>query len=150
MEPTIALMVVVWLVVMVACPAVGIFGAAVWCAIRLWRTGPSNGAQLVAEVDMDPDSEGNSQLTTRAARMAAYAFKAEFGELRYNLANRRIAGDWIRKHFRDGGMRNVDIVRHMDIAVELCLLPTSSAVMAATLARTLEVRERRAAVDHTK
>jgi len=58
-----------------------------------------------------------------------------------------VAGDWVRKHFRDSGMRYVDIVHHMDIAVELCLLPTAGAVRSAQLARTHEVCARRAAVD---
>jgi hypothetical protein len=115
--------------------------------VRLWRR-PSIGAKLVAAIDSDP--EGNCSITTRAARMAAYAFKAEFGELRYNKANWLVAGDWVRKHFRDMGMRNVDIVRHMDIAVELCLLPTEAAVLSSSLARTREVRERRSAVDLPK
>lgn len=116
--------------------------------VVLWRRQPTIGAKLVADVDSNPDADG--LVTTRAARMAAYAFKAEHGELRYNKANRVIAGDWVRKHFRAMDMRDVDIVMHMDIAVELCLLPTSRAVMAADLARTREVRERRAAVDHAK
>lgn len=104
---------------------------------------------MVQELDCGPDADGQ-RVTTRAATMAAYEFKAEFGELKYNKANRILAGDWVRKHFLDMGMRKVDIVRHMDIAVELCLLPTCNAVRAAELARTREVRERRSVVDLPK
>lgn len=104
---------------------------------------------MVAEVDQDPEEEGGV-VTTRAARMAAYEFKAEFGEMKYTKANRLIAGDWVRRHFRASGMRYVDIVRHMDIAVELCLLPTEQAVRSSQLAATREVRERRAAVEHPR
>lgn len=157
MEPAViptAVVVLVWLVLAAAqgLPT-SVWWMGVLCFVRsvwLWYTRPSDGARLVREVDLDPEEEIPNTLTTRAARMAAYAFKAEFGEMRYNKANRLIAGDWVRKHFRDGGMRYVDIARHMDIAVELCLLPTSSAATAAELARTREVRARRAAVDHAK
>jgi hypothetical protein len=143
MRPWITVDMVVYIMVRVAGAGVAMYATYLaWWAF----TRPSEGAQLVSEVDLDPEGD-EPGLTTRAARMAAYAFKAEFGELRYNKANRIVAGDWVRKHFRDGGMRYVDIVRHMDIAVELCLLPTESAVTAARLARTREVAARRAVVD---
>lgn len=109
---------------------------------------PRGGADVLRELDEGPD--GACVLTTRCAMLAAYEFKAVYGELRYNKANRCIASDWVRKHFRDMDMRNVDIVRHMDIAVELCLLPTKAAVKASHLARDGDIKARRAAVDHCK
>jgi hypothetical protein len=80
----------------------------------------------------------------------AYEFKAEFGEMRYNKANRTIAGDWVRKQLRARDVRIVDIVRLMDMCVELCLTPTGASVEAAQYARSYEARARRAAVDLCK
>lgn len=114
----------------------------------IWRMTPGVGATVVAELDAGPDAEG--EYTTRCARLAAYEFKAEFGELKYNKANRCIASDWVRKHFRNMDMRAVDIVRHMDVCVELCLLPTAGAVRAARLAKDTDIRARRNAVDPCK
>jgi hypothetical protein len=119
------------------------------CTLYLmWLIRPRIGAKVVQELDEGPDVVGEH--TTRCARMAAYEFKAEFGELKYNKANRCIASDWVRKHFRDKEMRAVDIVRHMDICVELCLLPTAGAVAAANLAKDRDIRARRAACDPCK
>jgi len=106
---------------------------------------PTVGALVVAELDAGPEA-GPEVVSTRVARQVAYEFKAEFGELRYNNANRCIAGDWVRKRFRAMDMRYVDIVRHMDVCVELCLTPTVHSVGASELARTPEVRARRALV----
>jgi len=103
-----------------------------------------------AEIDADPDVNTQDGATSNIARRVAYEFKAEFGELKYTKANRCIAGDWVRKRFREMDMRYVDIAIHMDMCVELCLLPTKHAVRAAALARTHEVRDRRSVVDFAK
>lgn len=117
-------------------------------AIYKWFTRPTPGALLVRDVDGDPDNEGLK--STRAARLAAYAFKAQFGDMKYTKANRIIAGDWIRNHFRDQDMRHYDIAMHVPIAVELALLPTVFTVDAANLADDRAVRKRRGAVDLPK
>lgn len=117
--------------------------------VYTWWNRPTWGAGVVRELDVGPD-EGPNVHTTAVARRVAYEFKAEFGELRYNKANRCIAAEWVRRKFRDMDMRYVDIVMHMDVCVELCLLPTKHAVLATGLAATPEVRARRAVVDHVK
>jgi hypothetical protein len=100
---------------------------------------------VLAELDAGDDLEGIS--TSRLSRVLAYEFKAEFGEMRYNNANRIIAGGWVRQKLSEmKDLRKVDMVRHAEMAVELCLLPTAHAVRAAELAKTAEVRGRRAAV----
>ena len=115
-----------------------------------WWFSPTWGAEVVAEIDADPDVNTQDGATSNIARRVAYEFKAEFGELKYTKANRCIAGDWVRKRFREMDMRYVDIAIHMDMCVELCLLPTKHAVRAAALARTHEVRDRRSVVDFAK
>jgi hypothetical protein len=102
-------------------------------------------------VDLDSlDEDSIGFVTTRVQRKLAYAFQAKFGELRYNKANRIIAGDWVRAEMAAMEMRNVDIVRHMAVTIELCLTPSSSAVVAAQIAQRRAVRERRAAIDSPK
>jgi hypothetical protein len=114
-----------------------------------WLRSSTAGATLVAEVDLGPDWTSVG-VTTPYQRQLAYQFKAEFGELRYNKANRIIAGDWCRKAMADNDVRLTDRVRLLPLAVELCLLPTRHAVQAAELAATYEVRHRRAAADLPK
>jgi hypothetical protein len=88
--------------------------------------------------------------TTHSARALAYEFKAEFGELAYNKANRVIATEWVLRRHKEMSMRHVDSARHTPITVELCLLPTQHAVRATELSRSAEFRGRRAAVDCVK
>ena len=134
MDPTIPL-------VVVACYLLYAFLA--------WLHRPTWGAEVVRDIDDGPnDTDGRA--VSAVARRVAYEFKAEFGELRYNKANRCIASDWVRRRFRDMDMRYVDIVIHMDVCVELCLTPTCHAVRAARLAATPEVKGRRALVDYAK
>jgi len=117
--------------------------------VRCYRRKPTIGAKVVAELDLGPDW-GSVGVTTRYQRELAYRFKAEFGEMRYNKANRIIASDWCRKTMKDEDVRVVDQVRHLPLAIELCLLPTQHSVAAAEVAGTYEVRARRAAVDLAK
>lgn len=117
--------------------------------IVCWWNRPTWAAEVVREIDADPEDAKDGH-TSAVARRVAYEFKAEFGEMRYNKANRCIAAEWVRRRFRDMDMRYVDIVRHMDVCVELCLLPTKHAVAASRIAASREVRERRSAVDHAK
>jgi len=86
---------------------------------------------------------------SRPGHAAAIAFKEKFGELRYNNANRCVAGDFVRKWLRDTypDMRSVDRVRHTEMAVELALLPTEAAVEAAAFAASAAAARRRAAVN---
>lgn len=88
--------------------------------------------------------------TTRYQRELAYRFKAAHGELKYSKANRIIASDWCRMTMKEENVRAVDIVRHLALAVELCLTPTRDTVIAAQYAASREVRRRRAAVDLPK
>jgi len=129
-------------------PAVALCGGAVIAFGLLLKhyLSTSQAAKLIADLD-EADS---ADKPTRCAVMTAYEFKAEFGELNYNKANRIIAGDWVRKKFKEMDMRAVDIVRHMSITVELCLVPTTDAVVAASFARALETRKRRGLVNNAK
>jgi hypothetical protein len=131
MDPTILLVVLV--------------GVALGLLIWITRPRVRWGATVLAELDAGDDLEGVS--TSRLSRVLAYEFKAEFGEMRYNNANRIIAGGWVRQKLSEmKDLRKVDMVRHAEMAVELCLLPTAHAVRAAELAKMAEVRGRRAAV----
>jgi len=129
-------------------PTVALCGGAVYVfCLLLFLCLPASRA---AEVIADLDKADSACKLTRCGVMTAYEFKAEFGELKYNKANRIIAGDWVRKKFKEMDMRAVDIVRHMSITVELCLVPTTEAVVAASFARDLETRKRRGLVDNPK
>ncbi len=73
----------------------------------LWSR-PTYGAKVLSEFDdvrnLDFDNEDETgRYTTRCARLVAYKFKAEFGEMRYNKANKCIAGDWVRREFKEMG-----------------------------------------------
>jgi hypothetical protein len=78
---------------------------------------------------------------------AMTAFKERYGEMKYNLANRAIAGDfirgWLQKEYPD--MRAVDRIRHCELAIEMALTPSQAALEAAEFARDSAVRARRAA-----
>jgi len=120
----------------------------VYLCTRWYRRPSHTGAALLTELDRhDPDLSVYG-VSTPYQRELAFEFKAEFGELRYNNANRRIASDYVLKAMSNNkDLRNCDRVRLYPLTVELCLLPTRDAVTAANLARTLEVRARRSAVD---
>jgi len=114
-----------------------------WCRER-----SVEGRQYLQELDsFDEDNDSSSALTTAVERRVAYAFKAKFGELRYNKANQIIANDWVLEEFKTMSMRNVDIIRHLSMTVQLCLMPTKHAVVAARVASMAAVKERRSAVD---
>jgi hypothetical protein len=92
-------------------------------------------------------------VVTKPAFAAAMAFKERFGETRYNKANRLLAGEFVRDFFRSEEWRDlrvVDRIRHSEIAIELCLIPTNAAVFAAELRASGAVKSRRAAVDLPK
>lgn len=80
------------------------------------------------------------------------AAKAHYGELRCNNANKLIVGEFVRKWFRDNvpDIRNIDIIRHTPMAVELALTPSFAAVEAQDYARSVAVQRRRGAVDLPK
>jgi hypothetical protein len=133
--PRIAFILGVWLVV---------------CRVWRWiRPSATVGAQLLAELDAGPDWNSVG-VTTRYQRELAYRFKAEFGELRYNKANRIIASSWVLKTMAGDDVRYVDRVKLEPLAVQLCLLPTQAAVTAARIAQMHEVCARRSAVELPK
>lgn len=128
-------------------PTMLLVGLSIWmCYIKYTRS--QRARWLIKELD---DEDRVCVVSTPLTRELAYEFKAEFGELRYNKANRILAGDWVRLRLaKIPDLRAVDRVKHMDIAIELCLLPTKHAVAASKLARSREVRARRGAVDSAK
>lgn len=114
--------------------------------------------QVVAEFDNGPedgyepkpkrpDAQPVAFKETRIQIKAAYKFKAEKGERKYNNANRLIAEAWVRDYFASLGMRDIDVVRHMNATVELCLLPSAFAVEARNMANSAAFVSRRAAVE---
>lgn len=116
---------------------------------RWFRPIATLGAGLVAELDVGPDWS-TIGVTTPYQRELAYMFKAEYGELRYNKANRIIASSWCLRAMAEADVRYVDRVKLLPLAIELCLLPTSAAVFAAGLSATPEVVARRLAADCVK
>jgi len=125
---------------------------------RWWHgAGSSDATDLVWELDNDGPQDvrytnrprpNNASVSTPYQREIAYAFKAKNGEMKYNAANRLIAGDFVRKYMADNkDMRDFDKVKLMAVAVELCLLPMAGAVAAAELARSSEFSSRRQAIN---
>nr|UUW21100.1 MAG: hypothetical protein [Sanya tombus-like virus 5] len=110
-----------------------------------WRPRqPGAGRQLVDELDHGP-AEWSDVVSTPYQRELAYRFKAEFGELRYNNANRIIAGEWVRKAMAENkDLRLADRVWLAPVTEQLCLLPTRAAVFASALASDPDVIGRRA------
>lgn len=88
-------------------------------------------------------SEHGDGHTTAKQRYIAYQFKAEFGEMAYNKANRTIASEWVRNYMRAHDWRTVDIVQQFPMVVELCLTPTVAVETASKFASDLLVRGRR-------
>jgi len=91
--------------------------------------------------------EAAGSVTTRVQRLLAYEFKAEFGDLRYNKANRLLAGDWVRKRMKDMGMRPLHITRLSPMTTELCLVPSVEGIEAQRFAASGLVQGRRAVVE---
>lgn len=127
-------------------------------AMRNWVYPRDAYVQCVAEFDNGPeegyepkpkdaDAEPVAFKETRIQIKAAYKFKAEKGERKYNNANRLIAEAWVRDYFASLGMRDIDVVRHMSATVELCLLPSAFAVEARNMANSAAFVSRRAAVE---
>lgn len=85
---------------------------------------------------------------TRLAFEAAMACKEKYGELRYNNANRLVAGDFVRDYLRKQypDLRVVDRVMHASYAVELALTPTRFALAAQRYSQNPCVVSRRAGV----
>jgi hypothetical protein len=106
---------------------------------------------ILADLDsFDEETISARFATTPIQRKLAYQFQAKYGVMRYNKANRILASEWVRAEMASMSMRSIDIVRHMDLTIELCLTPTSSAVHAQELASSRAIRERRAAFDSPK
>lgn len=105
-------------------------------------------------VEADGVIEGTTEpvLVHRWSHEASIAAKAQFGDLRYNNANRVIVGDFVRKWLRDEypDIRNVDLVRFVPMAIELALLPSVSSVCAQEFSTDKTVCKRRALVNLPK
>jgi hypothetical protein len=89
----------------------------------------------------------DGRIYTRLAFEAACACKEKYGEMRYNNANRIVAGEFVREYLRKNypDLRVVDRIKHATYAVELALLPMKSAVVAQEFACDPEVMGRRTA-----
>lgn len=89
---------------------------------------------------------------TKLSYEASMAFKAKFGEMAYNKANRMLAGEFARGWLKDNNpdMRNCDIVLHSEYAVELALTPTPVSVEMARLSRASQLRQRRCEVHQNR
>ncbi len=82
---------------------------------------------------------------TKLAFEAAAACKDKYGEMRYNNANRIVAGEYVRTYLRETypDLRVVDRVMHSTYAVELALLPTPFAAQASGFSSSSAVKARR-------
>nr|UUW21103.1 MAG: hypothetical protein [Sanya tombus-like virus 6] len=117
-----------------------------------WRTALSLFDKM-SDLDdgvLRPETDGvvGIRKLSRAAYLAAIAFKEKYGEMKYTTANRLVAGEFVRCWLRDNypDMRTCDRVRHATIAVEWCLTPLPAAVEVAEMQQSRSILERRAAV----
>lgn len=84
----------------------------------------------------------------RYTRRVASEGRAKFGPLRYTEANRMMMRKYLYDIMRDGGARTSDVLRVVDKAVYLAMMPNVDDVMLRKMDGTSAVRERRsAAVD---
>lgn len=129
---------------------VGLLALATW--VRRGKV-PSWASRVVEGVDeWHQEPEVKVPRVSRLALEMSVAAKAHFGELRYNNANRIVVRDYLYKWVRETkpDLRNIDLVLHMPMAVELALLPSMAAVQAQQFAVDPAVRERRSAVSLPK
>lgn len=114
---------------------------------------PTWASRVMEEVDEFHECEdARLKRVSRVVVEASIASKAHFGELRYNNANKIIVREFIVKWLRleHPDMRNIDIVRHTPMAVEMALLPTQYAITAQQFSDDASVQRRRAAVSAPK
>lgn len=113
-------------------------------ALLVWWWWPRK-PSLVGEFDAAVQNGSGGGVFTDLATEAALAFKEKHGELRYNAANRLLAGEFCRKWLRDEhpDLRRVDAVMHATYAVELALTPLEFSVHASGFAADAGVRSRR-------
>lgn len=137
------------MVVLIAAVVLLIVSVGIWWVCCKPRIDPvaESCAAFDAAFSGDDSQLDRVKHVSRPGFAAAMAFKSKHGELRYNNANRMVAGAFVRgyiaEHYHD--MRDCDKVRHAMIGEQLALTPTVAAMESTRYAEAPCVRERRAA-----
>lgn len=125
----------------------------------IWPIEVDFGQRVVDEMDealqpgtVEAHKLAHKPITSSLAVAACVEFKEEFGEVSDTKANRLLAHnyvrDWMRKTHPD--LRKVDMLLHVPMAVELCLIPTAAAVRAASLQKEGAVKRRKQMLSHPR